>query len=43
MYHIEWIRGDLDMGVETVILHNVNTNQEAFVREFGENVIDELG
>ena len=39
---IEWIRGDLDMGVETVILHNVNTNQEVFIEEFGENVIKEL-
>ena len=40
--HLGWIRGDLDMGVETVILHNVNTNQEAFIEEFGENVIGDL-
>jgi G6PDH family F420-dependent oxidoreductase len=40
--HVEWIREDLDLGVEKVILHNVNTNQKAFVEDFGEEVLPSL-
>lgn len=40
--HREWIEADLDLDVERVFLHNVNTNQEAFIRAFGEEVLPEL-
>ncbi len=40
--HTEWIQNDLDLGAEKVILHNVNTNQEAFIQDFGENVLPKL-
>lgn len=40
--HLEWVRKDLDLGAEKVILHNVNTNQEQFIEEFGESVLAEL-
>lgn len=37
--HIEWLDNDLDLGVERVFVHNVNTNQEAFIEAFGESVL----
>ncbi|MFC6905380.1 TIGR03885 family FMN-dependent LLM class oxidoreductase [Halalkalicoccus tibetensis] len=40
--HLEWVRKDLDLGAEKVILHNVNTNQEQFIEDFGESVLAEL-
>ncbi len=40
--HREWIERDLDLGVERVFLHNVNTNQETFIQAFGEEVLPEL-
>lgn len=40
--HREWIETDLELDVDGVFLHNVNTNQESFVRAFGEDVLPEL-
>lgn len=40
--HIEWLKNDLDLGVEAVFVHNVNTNQEAFIEAFGENLLPEF-
>ena len=37
--HVEWLQQDVDLGVEKVFLHNVNTNQEAFVETFGAEVL----
>jgi alkanesulfonate monooxygenase SsuD/methylene tetrahydromethanopterin reductase-like flavin-dependent oxidoreductase (luciferase family) len=37
--HVEWIERDLALDVETVFLHNVNRNQEAFLESFGEDVL----
>ena len=40
--HVEWLRRDLDIGFEKIVLHNVNTNQEAFIERFGEDVLPAL-
>lgn len=40
--HREWITRDLELDVEKVFLHNVNTNQERFIQSFGEEVLPEL-
>lgn len=40
--HIEWIKNYLDLGFEKVILHNVNREQEKFVRDFGMRVLPQL-
>lgn len=40
--HIEWIRQYVDLGFEKIILHNVNRQQEFFIREFGKKVLPEL-
>lgn len=37
--HIEWIRQDISLGFERIILHNVNREQELFIRDFGEKVL----
>jgi coenzyme F420-dependent glucose-6-phosphate dehydrogenase len=37
--HIDWIRSDIDLGFEKIILHNVNRDQETFIRDFGEKVL----
>jgi len=37
--HIEWIKQDISLGFERIILHNVNREQEAFIRTFGEKVL----
>ncbi|MXV61128.1 TIGR03885 family FMN-dependent LLM class oxidoreductase [Natronorubrum sp. JWXQ-INN-674] len=40
--HIEWLEADLQLDVDRVFLHNVNTNQEEFIETFGEHVRPEL-
>jgi probable non-F420 flavinoid oxidoreductase len=35
----QWIEEFIDMGFEKIILHNVNREQEHFIREFGANVL----
>ncbi len=37
--HIDWIENDLELGVEKVFLHNVNTNQKQFIEAFGNDVL----
>ena len=37
--HIEWIKKDLELGFEKIILHNVNRQQERFINDFGEKVL----
>lgn len=40
--HREWIETDLDMDVEKIFLHNVNTNQQSFIEAFGEEILPNL-
>jgi coenzyme F420-dependent glucose-6-phosphate dehydrogenase len=40
--HIEWIRQDITLGFDKIILHNVNRNQEKFIRDFGEKVLPKI-
>jgi probable non-F420 flavinoid oxidoreductase len=37
--HIEWIKKDIELGFERLYLHNVNRQQELFIRDFGEKVL----
>lgn len=37
--HLDWINEDLKLGFERIILHNVNRQQEHFIRTFGEKVL----
>ena len=37
--HVEWIETDLKLDVDRVYLHNVNANQEAFIADFGDDVV----
>lgn len=40
--HIEWLKEALEIGFDEIYLHNVGTNQEAFVDMFGRSVLPEL-
>lgn len=40
--HLDWIRSDISLGFESIILHNVNREQELFIREFGKGVLPVL-
>ena len=40
--HIQWIRSYIELGFDKVILHNVNREQEQFIRHFGATVLPKL-
>jgi len=40
--HIDWLKADVDLGFNELILHNVNTQQEQFIEMFGKTVIPAL-
>lgn len=40
--HIDWIKRDMELGFERIILHNVNREQELFINVFGEKVLPYL-
>lgn len=40
--HLDWLRADLELGVQALYLHNVNREQEAFIDVFGERVLGQL-
>ena len=40
--HIEWLKSDLDLGYDVLILHNVNRGQERFIQDFGDRVLPHL-
>lgn len=40
--HADWIRQDIELGFERVILHNVNRNQEKFIKDFGTKVLPKI-
>lgn len=37
--HIEWLQKDIELGFETISLHNVNREQQQFIEGFGEKVL----
>ncbi|HUC81407.1 MAG TPA: TIGR03885 family FMN-dependent LLM class oxidoreductase [Flavisolibacter sp.] len=41
--HINWIKQDQELGFERIILHNVNREQERFIKDFGEKVLPFVG
>ncbi|SFB86209.1 probable non-F420 flavinoid oxidoreductase [Halobiforma haloterrestris] len=40
--HRRWLERDLELGVDRLLLHNVNREQRRFVEDFGESVLPEL-
>ncbi|CAN5317283.1 TIGR03885 family FMN-dependent LLM class oxidoreductase [soil metagenome] len=40
--HVEWLRGDVELGFAGIYLHNVGRNQEAFIEAFGHHVLPHL-
>lgn len=40
--HLEWLRGDLELGFDELYLHNVGRGQRAFIEAFGERVLPAL-
>jgi coenzyme F420-dependent glucose-6-phosphate dehydrogenase len=40
--HIHWIHEYMELGVDEIILHNVNENQEHFIEVFGNKVLPKL-
>ena len=40
--HIDWIKKDMELGFERIILHNVNRQQEKFIDVFGDKVLPHL-
>jgi coenzyme F420-dependent glucose-6-phosphate dehydrogenase len=37
--HIDWIKQDMELEFDRIILHNVNRKQEEFIKVFGEKVL----
>lgn len=40
--HIEWLKKDIELGFDELILHNVNKEQQQFIQVFGKKVIPAL-
>ncbi|MCT7988036.1 TIGR03885 family FMN-dependent LLM class oxidoreductase [Laspinema olomoucense] len=40
--HIQWLRDDMELGFNRLILHNVNLQQEEFIKAFGDRVLPAL-
>ncbi|MGG6241032.1 TIGR03885 family FMN-dependent LLM class oxidoreductase [Nodosilinea sp. AN01ver1] len=40
--HLDWLKADIELGFDELILHNVNTAQAQFIDTFGETVIPAL-
>lgn len=40
--HIEWLRKDIELGFDELMLHNVNREQEQFIDVFGKEVLPVL-
>lgn len=41
-HHIDWLKDDIELGFDELILHNVNREQEQFIEDFGKTVIPKL-
>ena len=39
---VSWIKGYIELGFGHIILHNVNRQQELFIKDFGEKVLPYL-
>ncbi|ELY49807.1 TIGR03885 family FMN-dependent LLM class oxidoreductase [Natronorubrum bangense] len=37
--HVDWLEADVGLDVDRVFVHNVNTNQTAFIEAFGDDVL----
>lgn len=40
--HLRWLKADIDLGFAHLYLHNVNRGQEAFIEDFGREVLPAL-
>lgn len=40
--HIDWIKQDMELGFDKIILHNVNREQELFLNVFGDQVLPKV-
>jgi coenzyme F420-dependent glucose-6-phosphate dehydrogenase len=40
--HLDWLRQDLELGFERLMLHNVNLEQQRFIEDFGQTVLPAL-
>jgi len=40
--HIEWLQNDIELGFDELVLHNVNREQEQFIKVFGDKVIPQF-
>lgn len=40
--HVEWLQRDIELGFNELVLHNVNPEQEQFIKDFGEEVLPAL-
>ncbi len=40
--HTEWLKQDLELDVDTLIIHNINQSQSQFIETFGEAVLPAL-
>ena len=40
--HLEWLKQDIELGFDELILHNVNREQEQFIETFGNSVLPHL-
>lgn len=40
--HIDWIKKDMELEFDRIILHNVSRNQQEFIKVFGEKVLPAL-
>lgn len=40
--HLDWLEQDLELDVDGIYLHNVNTNQGVFIEEFGESILPSI-
>lgn len=40
--HIDWIKQDMELGFDKIILHNVNREQELFLNVFGDKILPKV-
>lgn len=40
--HLNWLREDLEMGFDSIMIHNVNRDQLKFIADFSRNVLPAL-
>jgi hypothetical protein len=37
--HIDWVRGDLELGFDAIYFYTISGSQEQFIGAFGEHVL----